>query len=178
MCREKIQSAVLASYADELERSKMPGYVSRYDDLDGGEFDVPFGAPVPEPAAAGGEPPLRRGPLRGHTQHSPGGHPRPARLAPQGRLARRRRLRPPRDRLATASAAASEPSPDLRSPRLRRQSLPTAVADHLSRGSRDERRIVRHARRQMPRVRADRRRDLPQEHRAEAGRRTARRSAS
>ena len=34
MCREKIQGAVLASYADELERSKMPGYVSRYDDLD------------------------------------------------------------------------------------------------------------------------------------------------
>jgi stage V sporulation protein G len=73
MCREKIQGAVLASYADELERSKLPGYVSRYDDLDGGEFDVPFGAPVPEPANAGGEPPLRRGPLRGHTQHSRGG---------------------------------------------------------------------------------------------------------
>ena len=34
MCREKIQGAVLASYADELERSKLPGYVSRYDDLD------------------------------------------------------------------------------------------------------------------------------------------------
>ena len=85
MCREKIQGAVLASYADELERSKLPGYVSRYDDLDGGEFDVPFGAPVPEPAAAaGGEPPLRRGPLRGHTQHSRGGAPRPARLPPQG----------------------------------------------------------------------------------------------
>lgn len=33
-CREKIQSAVLASYADELERSKMPGYVSRYLDMD------------------------------------------------------------------------------------------------------------------------------------------------
>jgi stage V sporulation protein G len=73
MCREKIQGAVLASYADELERSKLPGYVSRYDDLDGGEFDVPFGAPVPETANAGGEPPLRRGPLRGHTQHSRGG---------------------------------------------------------------------------------------------------------
>jgi stage V sporulation protein G len=73
MCREKIQGAVLASYADELERSKLPGYVSRYDDLDGGEFDVPFGAAVPEAANAGGEPPLRRGPLRGHTQHSRGG---------------------------------------------------------------------------------------------------------
>jgi stage V sporulation protein G len=75
MCREKIQGAVLASYADELERSKLPGYVSRYDDLDGGEFDVPFGTPAAEPATAGNghEPPLRRGPLRGHTQHSRGG---------------------------------------------------------------------------------------------------------
>ena len=73
-CREKIQGSVLASYADELERSKMPGYVSRYDDLDGGEFDTPF-APLPEGAvASGGEPPLRRGgPLRGHTQHARGG---------------------------------------------------------------------------------------------------------
>ncbi|WP_435007410.1 septation protein SpoVG family protein [Tundrisphaera lichenicola] len=74
MCREKIQGAVLASYADELERSKLPGYVSRYDDLDGGEFDIPMGAPIPEPVgSAGNEPPLRRGPLRGHTQHSRGG---------------------------------------------------------------------------------------------------------
>jgi stage V sporulation protein G len=68
-CREKIQSAVLAAYADELERSKQPGYISRYDDLDG-EFDFnPY-----ETAAPGshgpGEPPLRRGPLRSHTQHS------------------------------------------------------------------------------------------------------------
>ena len=78
MCREKIQSAVLASYADELERSKMPGYVSRYDDLDA-EYELP--TPF-EGAAAGGagasapsgatEPPLRRGPLRGHTHHSRG----------------------------------------------------------------------------------------------------------
>jgi stage V sporulation protein G len=77
MCREKIQGAVLASYADELERSKMPGYVSRYDDLDGGEFDIPFGTAIPETATAGGvmsgEPPLRRGPLRGHTQHARAG---------------------------------------------------------------------------------------------------------
>jgi stage V sporulation protein G len=73
MCREKIQGAVLASYADELERAKMPGYVSRYDDLDGGEFDLPFDPAVaPGAAAASSEPPLRRGPLRGHTQHTRG----------------------------------------------------------------------------------------------------------
>jgi stage V sporulation protein G len=77
MCREKIQSAVLASYADELERSKMPGYVSRYDDLDA-EYELPTpydtttttGSPVA--AGNGSEPPLRRGPLRGHTHHTRG----------------------------------------------------------------------------------------------------------
>ncbi len=74
MCREKIQGAVLSSYADELERSKMPGYVSRYDDLDA-EYDLPgetTGANQGAAASAVGEPPLRRGPLRGHTQHTRG----------------------------------------------------------------------------------------------------------
>jgi stage V sporulation protein G len=70
MCREKIQGAVLASYADELERSKLPGYISRYDDLDGGEFDTTVETGAPATAGHAGEPPLRRGPLRGHTQHN------------------------------------------------------------------------------------------------------------
>ncbi len=52
----------------------MPGYVSRYDDIDGGEFDFnPYETSLPGAAAAHGEPPLRRGPLRSHTQHSRGG---------------------------------------------------------------------------------------------------------
>jgi stage V sporulation protein G len=71
MCREKIQGAVLASYADELERAKLPGYVSRYDDLDG-DGDLPFESIAPSPSIISGEPPLRRGPLRGHTQHTRG----------------------------------------------------------------------------------------------------------
>jgi len=33
-CREMIQEAVLTSYDEELARSKLPGYVSRYEDLD------------------------------------------------------------------------------------------------------------------------------------------------
>jgi stage V sporulation protein G len=70
MCREKIQTAVLASYADELERSKLPGYVSRYDDIDG-DYEAP--AEVAAPGGHAGEPPLRRGPLRGHTQHNRNG---------------------------------------------------------------------------------------------------------
>jgi stage V sporulation protein G len=73
MCREKIQNAVLASYADELERSKLPGYISRYDDLDA-EYELPFETAPTSPLGGGGEPPLRRGPLRGHTQHGRGGN--------------------------------------------------------------------------------------------------------
>src|SRR5712691_13007489 len=34
-CREVIQSAVLKAYNAERERSKQPGYVSSYDDVDG-----------------------------------------------------------------------------------------------------------------------------------------------
>ncbi|APW64084.1 SpoVG family protein [Paludisphaera borealis] len=75
MCREKIQAAVLASYAEELERAKMPGYVSRYDDYETDDFDVPFDshAATAQHPVMSGEPPLRRGPLRGHTQHARGG---------------------------------------------------------------------------------------------------------
>ncbi|GIW87428.1 MAG: stage V sporulation protein G [Isosphaeraceae bacterium] len=68
-CREKIQNAVLASYAEELERSKLPGYVSRYDDFDDLDFESnPYETPLPAvgPVDSG----LRRGPLRGHTQHA------------------------------------------------------------------------------------------------------------
>jgi stage V sporulation protein G len=73
MCREKIQAAVLASYAEELERSKMPGYVSRYDDYESDEFELPFDPHMPAPpVSASSEAPLRRGPLRGHTQHARG----------------------------------------------------------------------------------------------------------
>ena len=74
LCREKLQGAVLGSYADELERAKMPGYISRYDDIDGGEFDTANPYETAAPAMAGAsEPPLRRGPLRGHTQHARAG---------------------------------------------------------------------------------------------------------
>lgn len=56
-CREKVQSAILRAYADELERSKLPGYRSSYDDYDA-EFDnfdeyLPLGKPQ-EAASLGG----------------------------------------------------------------------------------------------------------------------------
>jgi stage V sporulation protein G len=72
MCREKIQSAVLASYAEELERAKMPGYISRYDEYEVDDFEVPYDSHAPTAHASSGEPPIRRGPLRGHTQHARG----------------------------------------------------------------------------------------------------------
>jgi len=72
MCREKIQSAVLASYAEELERAKMPGYMSRYDEYEVDDFEVPYDSHAPAAHASSGEPPVRRGPLRGHTQHARG----------------------------------------------------------------------------------------------------------
>lgn len=71
-CREKIQGAVLGSYAEELERSKLPGYVCRYDDIDG-DYDHTNAENPYETSAPGGHgstPPVRRGPLRGHTQHA------------------------------------------------------------------------------------------------------------
>ncbi|MGZ3472313.1 MAG: SpoVG family protein, partial [Isosphaeraceae bacterium] len=71
MCREKIQSAVLVSYADELERAKMPGYISRYDEYEVDDLEFPYDSHSPA-AHAAGEPPIRRGPLRGHTQHARG----------------------------------------------------------------------------------------------------------
>jgi stage V sporulation protein G len=33
-CREMIQHCVIAEYFEEIERAKLPGYVSRYDDFD------------------------------------------------------------------------------------------------------------------------------------------------
>jgi stage V sporulation protein G len=73
MCREKIQAAVLASYAEELERSKLPGYISRYDEYDTDDMELQFeGHSGASPMSAAAEPPIRRAPLRGHTQHARG----------------------------------------------------------------------------------------------------------
>jgi stage V sporulation protein G len=70
-CREKIQAAVLASYAEELERAKMPGYVSRYDEYDEGEDYInPYETAMPAQSRHSADGPLRRGPLRSHTHHN------------------------------------------------------------------------------------------------------------
>src|SRR5437773_11957815 len=41
-CREVIPSAVIKSYQEEKERSKMPGYVCTYDEYDAGEYEDNF----------------------------------------------------------------------------------------------------------------------------------------
>ena len=41
-CREVIQTAVIRAFQEEKERSKLPGYVSRYDDYDGGELEETY----------------------------------------------------------------------------------------------------------------------------------------
>jgi stage V sporulation protein G len=65
-CREVIQSAVLKAYNEERERSKQPGYVCRYDDYDGGDYEDTFTHIVGE---------MTSGPA-GYRTHSPHGQPR------------------------------------------------------------------------------------------------------
>lgn len=38
-CRDALQSAVVRAYEEERERSRMPGYVCRYDDAEASDFD-------------------------------------------------------------------------------------------------------------------------------------------
>jgi stage V sporulation protein G len=69
-CREVIQTAVLKAYQEERERSKQPGYVSNYDDFDGGEYEGSFSQVISElnaPGRTGG------GEYRAHGAHSPRG---------------------------------------------------------------------------------------------------------
>jgi stage V sporulation protein G len=59
-CREMIQSRVIAEFRTELERSKQPGYVSRYDDDYDDDVDMTTIAAPDEahraPASSGGMP--------------------------------------------------------------------------------------------------------------------------
>ena len=62
-CREVIQSAVLKSFREEKERSKLPGYVCTYDDYDGGDFDYD------SPSYTGAVPGGKSGAFRAHGGH-------------------------------------------------------------------------------------------------------------
>ena len=64
--REQLQSAVVRAYSEEKERSKVPGYVCRYDDYDG-DFEeadaaVSYGTVVAEMGKT----------VRAHGPHQPG----------------------------------------------------------------------------------------------------------
>jgi stage V sporulation protein G len=60
-CREMIQNRVIAEFRGELERSKQPGYVSRYEDDYDDDIDVTTYAP-PEETTAGQRPPAELAP--------------------------------------------------------------------------------------------------------------------
>jgi len=85
-CREMIQQRVIREYQIELKRAKLPGYVSRYDDIDG---DLSSPAPrgvvadgaashVPAPHLATPHAPLPHAPL----PHAPLPHAAPPHAAP------------------------------------------------------------------------------------------------
>lgn len=90
-CREMIQDKVVTEYHDELERAKQPGYVSRYDDFDGGDYagdaattrqrhDAPH---TPGESGAPHHPPRGNPAARGAGPHArpPGGRSTPSRTA-------------------------------------------------------------------------------------------------
>jgi len=77
-CREVIQSAVLRAYQEEKERAKQPGYVSRYDDYDSGEYEDSFTQLVGELNGP------RMPAPEGYRTHSP--HPQRASHAAAGEL--------------------------------------------------------------------------------------------
>lgn len=63
-CREIMQQAIVKAFHDEKERAKLPGYVCRYDDFDGGDFDYDTHMPAQqEPARVPG--------YRAHAGHGP-----------------------------------------------------------------------------------------------------------
>jgi stage V sporulation protein G len=68
-CREKIQTAILKSYQEEKERSKMPGYVCTYDEMDAGEYEESFTNIIGEL----NNPSRNHGDFRPHPAHGPRG---------------------------------------------------------------------------------------------------------
>jgi stage V sporulation protein G len=62
-CREVIQGAVLRAYNEEKERSKQPGYVCTYDDIDA-DYEEPLLNPVTSEASS------NRAGYRTHSPHT------------------------------------------------------------------------------------------------------------
>ncbi len=62
--RESVQVAVVRSYHDEREKAKLPGYVCRYDDVDGGDYDTLPAGPAVVHEVGGKQ-------MRPHAGHAP-----------------------------------------------------------------------------------------------------------
>lgn len=73
-CREVIQGAVIRAYQEERERSKQPGYVCTYDDLDG-EYEEGFTQIVSDLSNS-------RSNYRSHGAHAPRGTHSPSQETP------------------------------------------------------------------------------------------------
>ena len=69
-CRERIQPRVIEAYTRELEESKLPGYVSRYDDFDPED--------APSPGEGPRRPAERREPVRSASKPVDPPHVQPA----------------------------------------------------------------------------------------------------
>ena len=70
-CREVIQTAVIRAYQEERERSKQPGYVCTYDDIDGGEFEETYTHMIGELNAPGARSNGGGDGFRAHPAHGP-----------------------------------------------------------------------------------------------------------
>lgn len=75
--RESVQVAVVRAFHDEREKAKLPGYVCRYDDVDGGDYDTlpSYGTTAPD---AGGKQ------VRPHAGHAPAPRGTHMTVTPQG----------------------------------------------------------------------------------------------
>jgi stage V sporulation protein G len=61
-CREVIQKAVMEAYTEEKDRSRQPGYVCRYDEIDAGDYEDSYTQVVDDMTAP-----------RVHSAHGPRG---------------------------------------------------------------------------------------------------------
>ncbi len=67
-CREQMQNAIIKAYHVEKEISKKPGYICRYDDFDGGDYDSSLPVIHPDLAAE-----AAKAGYRLHPAHAPRG---------------------------------------------------------------------------------------------------------
>lgn len=98
-CREMIQNFVIEEYFHEIERAKLPGYVSRYDDFDYEYSDEPRGRPArfdqPHATPAGERPHMAARP--GATKDEGGSKPHYRQEPPAGHSRGVPTTPPPRD---------------------------------------------------------------------------------